>query len=47
MTLVELKKRVIELAIKSNKADLISDLQYLTNMQWLGVYLMLERLQGG
>jgi hypothetical protein len=46
MTLPELKKRVIGLAIKLNQADLLSDLQYFTEAQWLGSYYLLERLQG-
>lgn len=47
MTLPDLQNRVISLAIKLNRTDVLSDLQYLTEAQWLGAYFMLERLQGG
>lgn len=47
MTFPDLQTRVITLAIKLNQTDLLSDLQYLTESQWLGVYFMLVRMQGG
>lgn len=47
MTLQDIQNLVISLEIKFNQADLISDFQYLTEAQWIGVYLMLERMQGG
>ena len=47
MSLPELKNSVITLAIKFNYADLLSDLDYLSEAQLFAVYLMLTRLQGG
>lgn len=46
MMFPDLQNRVISLAIKLNRTDLLSDLQYLTEAQWLGAYYMLVRLQG-
>jgi len=46
MTLLDLQNRVISLAIKLNQTDVLNDLQYFTEVQWLGIYLMLLRLQG-
>jgi hypothetical protein len=46
MTLLDLQNRVISLAIKLNQADVLNDLQYFTEVQWLGIYLLLLRLQG-
>jgi hypothetical protein len=46
MLLPDLQNRVISLAIKLNQADLLNDLQYFTEAQWLGAYFMLTRLQG-
>lgn len=46
MSLLELQNRVITLAIKLNRTDLLSDLQYMTEAQWVAAYYMLLRLQG-
>ena len=46
MPLLDLQNRVISLVIKLNQADMLNDLQYFTEVQWLGAYLMLLRLQG-
>lgn len=42
-----LQNRVVELCIKLNQADLLHDLQYMDEVQWLGAYFMLERMHGG
>lgn len=42
-----LQNRVVELCVKLNQADLLNDLQYLDEVQWLGAYFMLQRLHGG
>lgn len=47
MTPDGLRNRVTELAIKLNQHDLLADLQYLTESQLIGVFFMLQRLQGG
>ena len=41
------KNRVIELCIKLNQVDLLNDLQYFNEAQWLGASFMLDRLNGG
>lgn len=46
MTLPELKNSVKTLAIKFNYADLLSDLDCLSEAELLAVHLMLNRLQG-
>jgi hypothetical protein len=46
MIFTSLQNRVIELCIKFNQTDLLNDLQYLSEQQWLGAYYMLKRLQG-
>lgn len=47
MMSTSLQIRVVELCIKFNQADLLHDLQYMNDAQWLGAYFMLERLHGG
>lgn len=46
MTFTSVQNRVIELCFKFNQTDLLTDLQYMNQEQWLGAYFMLERLQG-
>lgn len=47
MICTSVQTRVVELCVKLNQTDLLNDLQYFTEQQWLGAYLMLQRLQGG
>lgn len=46
MTFTNVQNRVVGLCVKLNQADLLNDLQYFNEQQWLGAYLMLTRLQG-
>lgn len=46
MTFTSVQNRVVEFCFKFNQTDLLNDLQYFNEQQWISAYLMLERLQG-